>query len=266
MKTAATEKIKPKNLYQKVNLILILTSCLFYILLIRTTINAVTQYNRLQDFTETYIACQKADAQLAAGSDYLTEQARMYVITQDEQNLLNYFAEAEETRRRERAINELAAYQPQNATYDYLTAALDASNLLMQREFYAMKLTALAQGTKPGDMPESLQNIILIDEDLILSSEEMLTKAQDLVFNERYNLSKNTINKNLEYAISSLLNTTIQEQQNAKQNLDQTINVQFVLISILFLENLLLAALFWLHHKHRLAKNQPPQIDYQPSR
>ena len=265
MKTAATEKIKPKNLYQKLNLILILTSCLFYILLIRTTINAVTQYNRLQDFTETYIACQKADAQLAAGSDYLTEQARMFII-QDEQNLLNYFAEAEETRRRERAINDLAAYQPQNATYDYLTAALDASNLLMQREFYAMKLTALAQGKKPEDMPASLQNIILIDEDLNLTPEEMLTKAQDLVFNERYNLSKNTINKNLEYAISSLLNTTIQEQQNAKQNLNRTINVQFVLISILFLENLLLAALFWLHHKHRLAKNQPPQINYQPSR
>lgn len=261
MQNETSVKGSPQRLFQKISLILILTSCLFYILLIRATLNATAQYDRLQEFTDTYIACQKANAQLAAGSAYLTEQARMYVITQNEQYLNNYFAEAEETRRRERAINELAAYQPQNAAYDYLTAALDASNLLMQREFYAIKLTAFAKGIAPEEMPASLQNTMIIAEDLALTTDEMLNKAQDLVFNERYNLSKDTINKNLNSAINSLLNNAVQEQQSARQNLHQTMNEQFVLIAILFLENLLLAALLWLRRKRR-----PPQTSFQPSR
>ena len=254
-------KIIPKSPFQKLSIILITALCLLYILLIRATINAMQQYNQLQESTDTYIACLNANAQLAAGSDYLTEQARMYVVTQDEQNLQNYFAEAEETRRRERAINELAAYEANNATYDYLMAALDASNLLMQREFYAMKLTALAQEISEEDMPQSLQSTMITDEDLALSAEDMLAKAQNLVFNERYNLSKETISDNLEYAIDNLLNITRKEQQNAQKHLHLTMREQAVLLSVLVLGNALLFTLFQARRRHRQQR-----MAFQPSK
>lgn len=242
--------------FHKISIFLFLTLCLFYILLIRATLNAAEQYNRLQTFTNTFFDCQKADAQLAAGSDYLTDQVRTYVVTQDEQYMENYFAEAEKNRRRERAINDLAAYEAKNASYDYLMATLDASNLLMQREFYAMKLTALAQGIAVDELPESLQNTMITTEDQLLSPQEMLSKAQDLVFNERYNLTRSTINKKLEYAISSLLSVTTQEQQNARQALQRTMREQAVLIGVLFIENILLLALY-IAAMHRRGTDQP---------
>lgn len=237
--------------FQKLSLFLIFTSCLLYILLIHATLDATAQYSKLQEFTNTFIACQSADAQLAAGSDYLTEQARMYVVTQNEQNLQNYFAEADETRRRERAINQLASYQSKNAAYDYLMDALDASNLLMQREFYAMKLTALTQEIPEEEMPVSLQNTLITVEDMQLSKQEMLTKAQDLVFNERYAISKNMINDDLELAISSLLDATMQEQHSAQQKLQNILNRQCIFICLLFAENILLAFLLMRQHRRK---------------
>ncbi len=246
--------MQAKKNRQKLSIFLIVTSCLLYILLIHATLDATAQYSKLQEFTNTFIACQSADAQLAAGSDYLTEQARMYVVTQNEQNLQNYFAEADETRRRERAINQLAAYQAKNAAYDYLMDALDASNLLMQREFYAMKLTALSQEMAEEDLPASLQNTIITVEDLQLSPQEMLIKAQDLVFNERYTLSKNMISADLELAISSLLDNTRQEQHNAQQKLQSIMNRQCIFICLLFAENVLLLILLLRRRQHKPAQ------------
>lgn len=41
------------------------------------------QFETLQQATETYISCEKDAKQLQSGSDYLTEQMRMVVMTSD---------------------------------------------------------------------------------------------------------------------------------------------------------------------------------------
>lgn len=41
------------------------------------------QFETLQQATETYISCEKDAKQLQSGSDYLTEQVRMVVMTSD---------------------------------------------------------------------------------------------------------------------------------------------------------------------------------------
>lgn len=247
-----------KSLFKKINIILIVISCLFYLLLIRASILASSRYDQMVQATNEYINCAKADAQLAAGSDYLTEQVRLYVTTLDRQNMDNYFIEANQNRRREQALEMLLAYNPNETTYEYLQEAMEQSTQLMQREFYAMKLAAVSHGVAIEDLPASLQEVRLFDEDLQLSDAEKLAKAYELVFGERYNLSKSLININVNKSTDSLLLATQQQQQEALHDLHVTMQQQCLLISLIFVEILIFALLF-MHRHHTTAPPEPEE-------
>lgn len=53
------------------------------------------EFRVLQTTTEQYILCEKAATNLRDGSDYLTEQVRLYVMTGQQTYLDSYFEEAE---------------------------------------------------------------------------------------------------------------------------------------------------------------------------
>ena len=57
--------------------------------------------------TEQYVTCESAAKDLQDGSDYLTEQVRLYVMTGQQEYMENYFKEANVTCRREHALEEL---------------------------------------------------------------------------------------------------------------------------------------------------------------
>ena len=65
------------------------------------------EFKILRMTTEQYIACERAAKQLQDGSDYLTEQVRLYVMTGQQEYMENYFKEANVTCRREHALEEL---------------------------------------------------------------------------------------------------------------------------------------------------------------
>ena len=68
------------------------------------------EFRVLQTTTEQYILCEKAATNLQDGSDYLTEQVRLYVMTGQQNYLDSYFEEADHTRRRENALAALETY------------------------------------------------------------------------------------------------------------------------------------------------------------
>ena len=257
-KPSPTKKIFSKKLI----IILISVSCLFYVLLIQASIQTADRYDQMVQATDEYINCAKADTQLAAGSNYLTEQVRLYVTTLNQQNIDNYFIEVNQNRRREQALEMLLTYNPDETTYDYLQEAKEQSDQLMQREFYAMKLAAISQGIKPEELPSSLQDVPLFDEDLQLSDSAKLAKAYELVFGERYNLSKSLINNNVNQSTNNLLLVTQQQQQEALHNLHITMQQQYLLISLIFMEILLFALLFM--RQNRNNQQSEPQEPEQP--
>ena len=56
--------------------------------------------------TEQYITCENAAKQLQDGSDYLSEQVRLYAMTEEVKYMDLYFTEANKTRRRENALED----------------------------------------------------------------------------------------------------------------------------------------------------------------
>ena len=68
------------------------------------------EVKRFEDATDQYIVCENAARQLQDGSDYLTEQVRLYAMTGERNYLDQYFEEADVTKRREQALESLKKY------------------------------------------------------------------------------------------------------------------------------------------------------------
>lgn len=102
------------------------------------------QFYMLQT-TEQYVTCESAAKDLQDGSDYLTEQVRLYVMTGQQEYMENYFKEANVTCRREHALEELGQYFDGTRTFEALQSALNDSVELMNTEYYAMRLMVEAK-------------------------------------------------------------------------------------------------------------------------
>ena len=126
------------------NVVMISISCILYVLLLWATVHALQKYDIMVSATEHANACQKNAALVSEGSDYLTEQVRLFTVTMDKQYLMNYFKEIYSTKRRDTVLDQLGDYDISSKTSDYLRTALNESNELMQTEMYSMKLIAAA--------------------------------------------------------------------------------------------------------------------------
>lgn len=221
------------------NYTMIAISFILYILLIMATIYASHRYNILQDATDNYISCEKDAALVADGSDYLTEQVRLYTMTMDTRYVENYFTEVYVTRRRDTALEHLSDFQVSEESYSFLHAALEDSNALMEEEIYAMKLIASSQDCDMADFPQEVQTAVLTAEDLALSSEEMISKARRLVFGTSYQESKEVIFSDISYFLNSIIQETQQKQQRSANAMRRILTYQEILVSILFLQTVL---------------------------
>ena len=82
------------------------------------------QFYMLQTTTEQYVTCESAAKDLQDGSDYLTEQVRLYAITRESKYMNLYFEEAG-THRREEALASLEQYFDGTEMFDSLEEALE---------------------------------------------------------------------------------------------------------------------------------------------
>ena len=202
------------------NICMILISFILYIMLILATINASYRYNLMTSAMEDYIACEKNADLVKEGSDYLTEQVRLYTVTMDKKYVEEYFREVYTVKRRDSALEEMKALHLGEKAGEYLQSALDNSNKLMEEEIYAMKLISVAQESDMSLFPDVVKNVEIKEEDKNLSYDEMIeskkyskeeldralfehTKqsnlceyGKDIIRNtERMSLNKNILNK-----------------------------------------------------------------------
>ena len=80
------------------------------------------------------ITCENAAKQLQDGSDYLSEQVRLYAMTEEVKYMDLYFTEANKTRRRENALEELRIYFDGTKIIESLQNAMECSRNLMATE------------------------------------------------------------------------------------------------------------------------------------
>lgn len=217
---------------------MIFLSVVLYLALLFATSQVSKEYEGAVASTDDYIACQEKAAQLAEGSNHLTEQIQLYVMTAQPEYVDAYFKEADVTQRRESALEELKQYDVHPNTYHFLETALSRSNKLMEREIYAIKLTALSQGDDLQAFPEIVRQVALSQEDQGLTPAEMQQKARNMIFGTGYQDAKALITSNISYFVNEAISITQRNQQESLSRLSQTITWQKFCLSVLFLLNL----------------------------
>lgn len=221
-----------------VNMIMIFISCALYVLLITATVRVSDRYKDVHSSMDDYIAFEENEALLTDGSAYLTEQVRLYTVTLEPQYMEAYFTEANVTKRRETALEELKTSHEGNKAYEYLAEALGHSNDLMNDEIYAMRLISEAQGYPEDRLPEEVQAVPLIDGDQNMSQEEMIRKAREIVFGTSYQEVKTRISDSVNSSVESIHEMTHQQMLGDAEELESTMAIQRRLISILFVETI----------------------------
>lgn len=173
------------------------------------------EFKVLRNATTRYISSEKAAKQLQEGSDYLSEQVRLYAVTGDVKYRDLYFEEVNSTKRRENAVLYLKKYFGGTESFEALQNAMEYSESLMSTEYYSIRLEAEASGEDESEFPDEIKEIVLSEADSQLSAEEKNRKAQDLVYNNEYQDAKTDITKSVNKCVNELIRQTRNQQGRA---------------------------------------------------
>lgn len=187
----------------------------------------------LEEATEVYIECEQAVSTMGEVSDYLTTQARMFVLTGEAPYLRRYLIEERDSQRREQAIDALSASTDDELSLQYLDNAMQASRKLQNREHYAMKLIVIADGISDEKGAKELESVKLYAPDELLSTEAKHAKAKNMLFDEDYQKSRDYIDRMVDQCEEALVDSAHASQEAAERRLKTYLLVQSALAILL---------------------------------
>lgn len=226
----------------------IVTTVILAVLCVSISVFGFTQYSVLRSAMQDYISCENAAHELQNGSDILTKQVRLAAGTGDSKYIDAYFLEANITKSREKALEDLSALENSSEAVEELKKAMEASVDLMQTEFYSMRLVEESIESDPSAWPQELQTVELSENDASLSSSDKLNKAQQMVISLEYEEAKDLISGDVNAAIDSLTQI-INNRQNHAANVFTKVFVLIIICVLVFSAMMLLVCLlmrYWI--------------------
>lgn len=166
------------------------------------------EFNTIKTATEQYITCEDATKLMQEGSDYLTEQVRLYTMTGEKQYMDNYFKEKETGKKREASLESIKKEFGETEMYYVIQAAYKNSEELMNIEYKAMRLVVENTGLSREAWPQEIQDIKLSYPESNLSATGKMRTAQLLVSNNSYQAAKERITNKCQECKSLLADTT----------------------------------------------------------
>ncbi len=130
---------------------------------------------------------------LANASDYLTDEARKFAVTRDEIHMNKYWKEINVTKTRDNVISRLGELNSPSEEMALLAEAKKNSDALVETERRSMRLVLDALWVSEEKMPPEVASFRLSAEDQKLSTEDKLTKARNIMFDEKYDFDKRSI-------------------------------------------------------------------------
>ena len=209
------------------------------------------QFEKVQKTTKEYVSLKISALEVQTSSDYLTEQARSFVVTADDEFIFNYMNEGYFLNNREKSLDALTAKIGNAQPYSELVQAVNRSKQLMNNEFYAMRLTIEAFN-KTNDYNDSdhyendkkfcekirteVLGLDLKEGDGALTVEEKKAKALDLVYGNSYNFQKKSISKEIDESIKGIDKLLEDNILKSSEQLRAVMIVQqaFIVVLILF--------------------------------
>ena len=195
--------IKRKRIsHRRVHFWLVIIILIFSGSVIYTTFRLTNSFKRITAAAKQHSELQTAANELMNASDYLTEQVQRFTLNGDRRFLDQYFTEAFESKRREEAIKKMDMGSGTEEALRQLQKAMDNSIELMDREYYAMRLVIEAKGYT--EYPDILKSIDIRPEDIALSPDDMIRRANEIVLNDEYYEKKDRIRKGMQESLNEV--------------------------------------------------------------
>ncbi|MBR5959397.1 MAG: hypothetical protein IKZ98_00240 [Clostridia bacterium] len=224
-----------------IHIAMIICAVVISLLLVFSTYQSANVFSTLSKAAGDYSVRQKAAHELMEASDYLTEMVQRFTLEGDTQYLENYFEEVFVSRRREESITSMSESETEKLLVAQLQEAMAESTSLSYREYYAMKLVIEAREIR--DYPDTLRGVELKEEDTILSSEEKMELAREMVMGKEYYERKESIRNKLRSSLEVLDQQMTATRQNTSADLNRELTLVRVVIAIL---TVIIIALIWL--------------------
>lgn len=209
------------------------------------------QFDRVQKTTQDYVSLKLSALEVQDASDYLTEQARSYVVTGEDDYIFNYMNEGYTLKNREKALDALNKKIGDTEAYKNLAHAVNHSKVLMNEEFYAMKLTIIAfnkdytseiyqkyeeDKKHSEEVIQYVMPIELTPEDAALSVAEKKERALTYVYGSNYSNQKDKISQSIIDSITEIDKLLEDNVYKSSEQLKTVLIVQqtFILILVIF--------------------------------
>lgn len=204
-------------------------------------VQVMKDYYELAQRTREYVFAQEDARDLLFGSNYLTDQARLYAVTKDHVYAEAYFTEVHETRRRDLALEALEVHLRERNEDALNTSkeAMELSNALMVLEIHSMKLAALSAGEDMGSLAREIQDYQLTEEELSWTAQQQADASMELVFGEEYRAMKGQIEAKMSDVTRSVIEICERDQAESEGTmknalLRQSIYTVLVVILVIF--------------------------------
>ena len=244
-----------------VHIIIIVFTAVISFFMLYETFRFSAAFEDVTGATDEFIELQKDADGLMNASDYLTQEVQDFTVTTEKIHLINYFEEAEETKRREKAIEKMKDITGEGTAYKFLHNAMNESLDLMQTEYYAMKLITIA--CEIEYIPDEVEKVELTKQDAALSNSEKIKLAQRMVHDTTYHRKKEVIRTNMESCLVELEKQThiIQDEANEKletrlNNIRVIIFIQLAIIIVILIMTSVLVILPMLRGVHSIKKDE----------
>ena len=212
---------------------------LFLLALIITAVMFVTMkktsdlYNETRDITQQVVELRQSAYDMQLASDYLTEQIRCFAVTGETGYLENYFREANETKRREKALETIRKYEGETVAFESLNEAMMGSLDLMSVEYYSALLTLDYCGINRSQFPDIPSSIELSRRDREKSAEEKRQEAINMLFDNTYRSKKEYISGNMQKCLTEIAESMGKEQTELADSLNSQVYLEHVLTELL---------------------------------
>ena len=205
------------------------------------------QFKNVKRTTEDYVDLKTSAMDVQLASDYLTDQARSFVVTGEDDFVFNYFKEKIDTKRREKALEALHNEIGDIQAYKDLDNAVDSSVALENTEYYAMRLTIVAfnKDYNPDKYDtaanksycQEIQNRVMAlaikSEDSSLTTEQQKQRAIEYVYGNNYQKQKHDISTNINASIKNIDDLLEKNVFDSSEQLNRVLMVQQILIVFL---------------------------------
>ena len=224
-----------------IHIAMIVCAVVISLLLVFSTYQSASVFSSLSKAAGDYSVRQKAAHELMEASDYLTEMVQRFMLEGNTQYLDDYFEEVFVSRRREESITSMSEGDTEKGLVTQLQEAMTESTSLSYREYYAMKLVIEAREIR--DYPDTLRGVELKEEDTLLSADEKMSLAREMVMGTEYYEHKESIRNKLRSSLEVLDQQMTATRQSTSADLNRELTLVRIVIAIL---TVVIILLIWL--------------------